>query len=507
MKIRDRQEQLQLGLDWSKDNVLNELFIAHHNLRTEMNRAHNPVILQVPVEITSYIFELCIPLPTAFTSGSDVRVDIWKAPSQLMVLGAVCKEWRRRAWSTPRLWTAVYVTLDYPNIPWVYEFTQDWLKRSGSLSLSIHVGLSRRRRTELPGQSHTLVALINDFSDRWQHLDLDVPTPLVSEFSGCGSGQSALQSLRIRPIGYRDEYPMRFELRKQQPQLHSVCLSYIRIHEVSISWARVTYVDIHEIDIEDCITLFQLAPQLTRCSLSMIGPGWQPPVDAGITQHPRLEDLHIAHPMMDADTILDLFSFPALRRLSLDLDEKQLPVASLALLLDRSSCRLQELRIINADYTEVELANMCLRTRTLQVLDIAPLEEHRGFARTLFQRLAETASWSVELEGEFLPALHTLKYHFGHCYTPDGMRLPIEIPWQTIPSAINPLMLFRDHRRRPLQRFHVIYDRYSPRTPLVTIPQVFVRRFQVVKELGIDLRVRYSDDLEGWDAIEAAARK
>ncbi|KAF8886441.1 hypothetical protein CPB84DRAFT_1749958 [Gymnopilus junonius] len=473
---------LEVQISWEQQRIydtnvslnLDDMYKQHRQFRTEMNHIHNPTVLQVPPEIASYIFELCMP-PNSFASSFD-DFNLWKEPKDLMVLGAVCREWRQIAWSTPLLWTIILVRLDYPDLPWLLDFMP-------------FAGL---RRVAL-GPVRPMVNIINQCSDRWHHLDLDIPTSFISSFCGGPDGAPNLHSLRIRPIGLHDGVNPKFETLGTRPKPVNVYLMFHHIGRVCIDWSHVTRVNITSIDLDECIQLFKQAPQLTHCSLSRVSLGWESLSPPDPTVHLRLQELVFAYPTSDVSTFFNRFTFPALNALSFNIDNEFLPAAALVSFIQRSSCRLVELSIMNTKFSTHDLSLVLTQTPSLRVLDIAPCSSEIFSSRTIFTSLYNTSVSNPDERPAFLPELRMFIYHFGHVYSPTGERLleEDEIPWDLIPSVYSPTSGTQQPRRPPLQKVEITFSRYTPDIPLVVIPKLWLPPLLGVIEAGLDLRIRF----------------
>ncbi|KAF8907885.1 hypothetical protein CPB84DRAFT_241972 [Gymnopilus junonius] len=71
-----------------------------------MNEIHDPITSRLPPEVTAMIFQLCVRSRLVSLPPPKHPIESF---SQL-VLGAVCRAWRAIAWSTPRLWTSIYLS-------------------------------------------------------------------------------------------------------------------------------------------------------------------------------------------------------------------------------------------------------------------------------------------------------------------------------------------------------------------------------------------------------------
>ncbi|KAF8893691.1 hypothetical protein CPB84DRAFT_1783140 [Gymnopilus junonius] len=101
---------------------LASLLNARHQLKPRLNQIHKSIIDRLPVEVVS---SQCV--------GSEVG-EGFMSP---LFLGAVCRSWRRIAWSTPSLWKSLKFNIEYHTTEDESGLAIQWLKRSGQLPLFI----------------------------------------------------------------------------------------------------------------------------------------------------------------------------------------------------------------------------------------------------------------------------------------------------------------------------------------------------------------------------------
>ena len=158
------------------DRTLRQLLNQHLELISQANQTHCTLILGLPLEILSYIFELCIP---ALCSNASDSLSLVR--SQALNLGAVCRGWRHIALSTPRLYTVFPVCLGTPRLLGYFEIIEAWLHQSKGLPLSIYLYDSQKKYLgKRKGHSESMetyrrvdkiVDLLKEHSYRWKLLD------------------------------------------------------------------------------------------------------------------------------------------------------------------------------------------------------------------------------------------------------------------------------------------------------------------------------------------------
>ncbi|KAF9529358.1 hypothetical protein CPB83DRAFT_852532 [Crepidotus variabilis] len=184
-----------------------------------MNPVHS-----LPPELAVYLFSLVC-------QAAKFRRDVIDYTHPLQ-LGAICSSWRQLAWSTPTLWSYIYIKVSPKNAEVQAELLKDWLSRSGTVLLTVVFRLVDE------GQGRGVLQRINwtDFSDhavylfaekllfiiagectRWQSLEVDVVS------SGCTDILNDtwrriphLQYLRIRAT---EQGPDNLHFYEQAPNL------------------------------------------------------------------------------------------------------------------------------------------------------------------------------------------------------------------------------------------------------------------------------------------------
>jgi hypothetical protein len=98
------------------DALSERLRLKHYDLKRNINQFHSPIVRQLPPDVTSTIFEFCLPNfadhQLSFYTKEDLSIPL--------SLGAICSYWREIAWSTPSLWSSLVV-----RVPSKKRFTYD----------------------------------------------------------------------------------------------------------------------------------------------------------------------------------------------------------------------------------------------------------------------------------------------------------------------------------------------------------------------------------------------
>ncbi|KAJ7368795.1 hypothetical protein DFH08DRAFT_832269 [Mycena albidolilacea] len=147
---------------------LTRLREAETELRVESH------IDKLPVELLSRIFHLVVPRELFSEQGSD-NTDLIVDEAQRV--SQVCRYWRQIAHSTPELWVdGIRFSAGHKD-PMMLDFEQTtaWLKRSHPLPITIYFSWSTGWDTGLGFQGTELFRTLLTTTQRWRHLNWDIP--------------------------------------------------------------------------------------------------------------------------------------------------------------------------------------------------------------------------------------------------------------------------------------------------------------------------------------------
>lgn len=145
---------------------------------------------RMPTEILSLIFAFTLP---------PHQTDVEHAPWDI---SAVCARWRAIVTSQARLWTTVYIDLDYVDPHYSDELLETQLSRSGDLPLDVTISMRARR---MQGTDFCSLQIICDHCRRWDTLSAAGPYALYIAFEQCMEGPAALlRELQAQVITERD---------------------------------------------------------------------------------------------------------------------------------------------------------------------------------------------------------------------------------------------------------------------------------------------------------------
>ena len=242
------------------DALLERLRLKRYDLKRKINQFHSPIVRQLPPDVTSTIFEFCLPDFTDHQLSLFNRQDL----SFPLSLGAICSYWREIAWSTPSLWSSLVVRFpgkfkydSYTSIL-ATGIAQEWLARSGQLPLSICIFAEPVYRQEVSA----LADIINPYSSRWSDLDLYIPQNCYQYFHAT---TPILKSIRFRYSGC-DVMDLNFQL--TCPRLERANLWSFPVNGSNIHWDNLTHLTLDSISITDSFLILRKTPRLVFCKLS-----------------------------------------------------------------------------------------------------------------------------------------------------------------------------------------------------------------------------------------------
>ena len=316
-----------------------ELEIIRWHLRTRLNESHDPFIHKLPPEVASLIFIMALPQQNL---GFPWVRDVIDKKFNPLFLGAVCQTWRRIAWTTPELWTTfihkaktLRLTESYP------KFSADWLKRSGTLPLTI-IFIHSQAFTEdadiADGPAKALVDVIKRYSSRCKSLHLDLHPSLMGSF--CDS----LLVDNLHNLSIKD-YPTSFNA-QTPPNLTYLNLIRVQLQHVRVRCENLTHVCFRSIGLDDCIEVIRRALLLEYGSFGHVYESqFTFPITPTVFHRDKLHFLHIdsfcSFEFTRALTVPALerlsYAFPTDGSIGTDIDE-------MISLIRRSSCQVKTLR-------------------------------------------------------------------------------------------------------------------------------------------------------------------
>ncbi|KAJ7837044.1 hypothetical protein B0H14DRAFT_2589397 [Mycena olivaceomarginata] len=316
----------------------------------------------VPPEILQSIFIMTLP--------SD-RNAVMHASETPVLLGRVCRGWRKIAYATPELWASIHLVappVDFSESaisPGDIRLMamEEWLARSAVCPLSISIWVSREAwGAAAAAAASPFVEAILPLSSRWKHIELQVPSDSLDSFHYLqATDVPLLQTLSITNGGSlaRDDWSGNLLFLQHAPRLHTLLLA----HDGNVSlpfspWEQLTSLSLcptqefFGLDAETTVKILSQCLNLRTCTLHF--PPFQPspPAFPGrLHKLPHLSVLAVRATDFHMDdytlsNVLDAFILPSLE--FLDVEDRNgdfFIYPALFRLLSRSSCHLRKLEL------------------------------------------------------------------------------------------------------------------------------------------------------------------
>jgi hypothetical protein len=263
-------------------------------------------IRKLAPETLGEIFELC----SSSSATPGVR-RIITPDSVPILMGSVCRKWRRVALGTPQLWTSIALehTTDTPLKVNPFLAIPQWLSRSGCLPLEIYIGdgLEKLFASEKHSPAfRSCMTMLGDHFHRCRsfHITNAFPDILSAMFPpGRCRDASSLREIRVIPSIF--SLPQRplilgqiaapnlesIDVYRPSTFFHSITLDYSRLR--SLRWNSSIATSDRESSLENLTQVLSLCPNLEDCDI-----------------------MHPSHTTFSLDRVA-VVSVPSLRRLRL----------------------------------------------------------------------------------------------------------------------------------------------------------------------------------------------
>ena len=385
------------------DALFEHLTLKRYILKRKINQYHSPIIRQLPPDVMSTIFELCLPDFADFQflpSKADLCVPL--------SLGAICSYWRDIAWSTPSLWSSLVIRVKRSKRNSHVIIAQEWLTRSGQLPLSIRIlsslyePIPKSSRQEVSA----LADIINPYSARWSNFDLCMPRCFYQFFRATNNHAPILKSIRFHCSSKYDAENFQLTC----PRLERANLSLFRMDGTNIQWDNLTHLNLHNMSIIDSFLILCKTLRLVFCKISYVRLHDGEPSVVILTS---LRSLQLITSYFEE--FLNNLITPHLEELSLS-RHYNLTMEVIASFLKRSACSLHSFSMIFivSAYFEgfMSLLQLMPSLKTLSITSAdlfnAPGEYD---PRNILQLVAKVlSSQSTTLQQRLLPNLEVLEY-------------------------------------------------------------------------------------------------
>jgi hypothetical protein len=395
---RDAEDlRAHLELDLTQiDTALEELSRKKLSLKRQLN-SFSP-IFKLPTELAVEIFMATFPEDSWHTWGSDTP----------LLFGSICHAWRDLAWSHPRLWSTISLTMSrYSDTN--TTLLREWIERSGNLPLFIRLkmihpmvhlpdhGQMLTHRPLVDPHAVQVLKVLACYSERWQVIDFHLFIYPKDCFNILPTNFPLLQSISL---SLAQPEPVEGSLSSQikplfwvVPRLRSISLDPSSMKYVELPMEQITYISFNKTaEVGVCLGALQASPHVVCCVFpsvtSRFRPTHRPTVTAG---HLKSLDVEFSpyRASLAFPSLFDNLKSPSLQDLSLSITAAGGTIlnTSLVSFLFRSACPLVRLSLsrIRLSGTELErclaiipslvelrLEEMELSSQTLHNLTLYP---------------------------------------------------------------------------------------------------------------------------------------
>jgi len=469
----------------------------------EVNHCHDPV-QRLPDEIAADIFSLCLPLLASldvFDVDDETHVNTAVHPIQLL-LGSVCRHWRRVVYATPQLWNILCVHISPCTSEVRSGILAQWLARSGELPLYVSMFYIKLVYDEgenedgpQPGSIawssfYRMMNMLFLNANRIRVLYLSLLDSQLSCFERLQDANPAteavtttiLERLSVEIFGdSKMGSRPNFELRGRILSPTHVSLQIIKPTQIRIQWEHVSHVEAADIPIEDALEILKIAPQLQYFKLESNENDEF--YEGQLTLHSSLKSLHLDTSFLP--DFLDFIKCSALEELSSHLCCDH-PFA-LQSFIKRSKCSLKKLTLVQS--TNKQLVSVLRLTPSLTHLSLKKFRFPDEFLE-IFRKTAYFGQGTFargNSQGTFLPDLRS----FTCTVDFEGFQ------WSKILSLIPRSRADTDLVCRPLSEIEIVFSKEVSVYEARSMNHESLRQtLDLARDGGVSLKIT---DVDGMD--------
>jgi hypothetical protein len=177
-------------------------------------------------------------------------------------LGKICHGWRDFVWSTPILWTSLYLQLLTDNYEAQAVLLRDWLSRTGEYPISFCLDTEgfRQTRNRSPVEVLTLFASV---SARWREVEISFPN-LQACFDTISTAETSLPLLNTATVELNaTEKELDLLMAPQLSELHLYCPL---LRKVLAPWHQLREFLADGCFVDEIRFFLHNAPHIVRCT-------------------------------------------------------------------------------------------------------------------------------------------------------------------------------------------------------------------------------------------------
>ncbi|KAJ7349119.1 hypothetical protein DFH08DRAFT_998659 [Mycena albidolilacea] len=413
--IRDFTRDIDAEMAWRElavDRLLCEL--AELRRRSEQHKALIAPIRRVPPEIMAEIFLQLTAIgaeeryPFAYNSYNRfkkerlIRPILHAAP---LIFREISREWRDIALSVPSLWNSLSLTCTNDKIQSSISLCDMWLKRSGSLPLSIQIYRPYHRDAvpqEVVGHYQDLLRVILPYAERWRLFHLsEIPlscdrilrdllpesVPILEDLGVSHHTESA------------DSTP--WEGLRTAPKLRVLYFDTICGTEagqwLSFPWSHLTHIDVRRCSVYDYLHILRAASAAVVCAFTV-------ELDSSSDHSP------VSHSGLQTLKIENRLTCPQLSLLEIETEqEPSTPHGGLPSFIARSGATIQNFSLSGTTLNDTEFMACLSGMPQLRHLDVSEFSSSQ-FTNEVWESL----TWRPDSPSPLIPDLESLHFAGGN---------------------------------------------------------------------------------------------
>jgi F-box-like len=309
--------------------------------RRRINKLSSPTA-KIPSEILTEIFQIaCRPVD----NGRGAR----QAVTPLLI-GSICRQWRDVTWSSPLLWSTIFMHVSRKTHGTQIQLLGDWLLNAKSAPLSIKL-IEENEHESVLSAFEAIMRILVTRSDYW--LTFDSFLPLRCHYIFININFPMLTSVSLRSSVSAVTIP---QMSLTAPRLVDVTLDcyllasslweQVRIPLV-LPWEQVRRIRrVQSLAITECLEVLQQSPNLQECFFGGVYSSRDWLIPESIMLHDQLKDLRVRLINSWDTSLFDCITLPSLSNLHIRyLRKERLLLSSITSLVLRSACNLERFSI------------------------------------------------------------------------------------------------------------------------------------------------------------------
>ena len=308
---------------------------------------------RIPLDILIEIFQIaCKPVYDGYRSKQAVTP---------LFIGSICRLWRDIAWSTPLLWSTIFLDISREHHDTQIELLRNWLLNARSAPLRIKLTMEDKHISVL-NAFVTIVGILVTRSDQWLTFESCLPLPECHSIFKNVNFAMLTSVLLHCPSSYSS--PIVPEMFLTAPKLFDITLRGYAF-SVVLPWEQLRHLRTGRSSVDRCLKILQQSPNLQECHFGgvylshgvfsgAIGP-------LEYTHLTQLKLLNVKFDKIGCMSLFDSMTLPSLSNLYIqNYRTISLPLSSITSLFLRSACNLERLSI-RSSFDDKDLIK-CLNT-------------------------------------------------------------------------------------------------------------------------------------------------